>query len=195
MLLDVELDESANLGDGVELVQEEPLVLEHSPPRIDHRIGEADPCPCGSGLRLGRCHNVRLNRLRKLGSRSWFRFIYAELATQLDREHAAPSRSRMASGTVGRPAPGAMRPPAGSQMNVQLSLGARSQGAEARAGSVRRGVAPPRGLEPRTSRLEISRSIQLSYGGVLFSRRIYPRPRGEGTTGPVPRTHRELNPS
>jgi hypothetical protein len=29
-------------------------------------------CPCGSGRRLGQCHNRRVNRLRDLLGRSWF---------------------------------------------------------------------------------------------------------------------------
>ena len=33
-------------------------------------------CPCGSGLRLGKCHNRRVNRLRKLLGRTWFRAQY-----------------------------------------------------------------------------------------------------------------------
>ncbi len=30
------------------------------------------PCPCGSGMRLGRCHNRRLNTLRQKLGRKWF---------------------------------------------------------------------------------------------------------------------------
>jgi len=36
-------------------------------------------CPCGSGLRLGRCHNRRVNRLRSLLGRTWFRLQYRML--------------------------------------------------------------------------------------------------------------------
>ena len=42
VLLDVELDEAPDLGDRVELVQEEPVVLEASPPCLDERVGEPD---------------------------------------------------------------------------------------------------------------------------------------------------------
>jgi len=37
------------------------------------RIANKRPCPCGSGLRVGRCHHRALNSLRKVASRSWFR--------------------------------------------------------------------------------------------------------------------------
>ena len=30
------------------------------------------PCPCGTGMRLGRCHNRKLNRLRDTLGRGWF---------------------------------------------------------------------------------------------------------------------------
>ena len=30
------------------------------------------PCPCGSGMRLGRCHNRKLNTLREKLGRGWF---------------------------------------------------------------------------------------------------------------------------
>jgi hypothetical protein len=30
------------------------------------------PCPCGSGIRVGRCHNRKLNTLRRKLGRYWF---------------------------------------------------------------------------------------------------------------------------
>lgn len=36
------------------------------------RIANKRPCPCGSRLRLGRCHNTVVNPLRRLGSRSYY---------------------------------------------------------------------------------------------------------------------------
>jgi hypothetical protein len=30
------------------------------------------PCPCGTGVRLGRCHNRKLNTLRDKLGRGWF---------------------------------------------------------------------------------------------------------------------------
>jgi len=35
-------------------------------------FGEAQPCPCGTGMRLGRCHNRKLNTLRDKLGRRWF---------------------------------------------------------------------------------------------------------------------------
>ncbi|MGE4054615.1 MAG: YecA family protein [Vicinamibacterales bacterium] len=45
------------------------------------RVANKAPCPCGSGRRLGRCHNVRVNRLRRLLGRAWFRSLTHTLAT------------------------------------------------------------------------------------------------------------------
>lgn len=36
------------------------------------RLANKRPCPCGSGLRLGKCHNRLLNKLRSLHGRQWF---------------------------------------------------------------------------------------------------------------------------
>ena len=38
------------------------------------------PCPCGSGMRLGRCHNRKLNMLRTKLGRGWFSSLLAWLA-------------------------------------------------------------------------------------------------------------------
>jgi len=41
------------------------------------RIANKMPCPCGTGLRVGRCHNRRLNLLReKLGRRYFSALLY-----------------------------------------------------------------------------------------------------------------------
>ncbi len=37
------------------------------------REANKQPCPCGSGRRLGRCHNRRVNTLRGRLGRQWFR--------------------------------------------------------------------------------------------------------------------------
>ncbi len=37
------------------------------------------PCPCGSGRRVGKCHNRRINQLRKQLGRSWFASEYRQL--------------------------------------------------------------------------------------------------------------------
>jgi hypothetical protein len=47
---------------------------------LKRRIANKCPCPCGSGKRLGRCHNRRVNRLRDKLGRHWFRAEYARFA-------------------------------------------------------------------------------------------------------------------
>jgi hypothetical protein len=42
MLPDVERDETFDGGEGVEAVEEQPVVFEGAPPGLDHRIGEGD---------------------------------------------------------------------------------------------------------------------------------------------------------
>ena len=37
------------------------------------RVANKHLCPCGSGRRLGRCHNQRINPLRGVASRAWYR--------------------------------------------------------------------------------------------------------------------------
>jgi hypothetical protein len=37
------------------------------------RVANRRTCPCGSGRRLGRCHNRRINPLRGVASRAWYR--------------------------------------------------------------------------------------------------------------------------
>lgn len=36
------------------------------------RVANKRKCPCGSGRRLGRCHNGRINPLRRVASRAWY---------------------------------------------------------------------------------------------------------------------------
>jgi len=36
------------------------------------RVANKHPCPCGSGRRLGQCHNRRVNQLRRTIGRTWF---------------------------------------------------------------------------------------------------------------------------
>jgi hypothetical protein len=43
---------------------------------IKKRVANKLPCPCGSRQRLGKCHNRRVNRLRNLLGRTWFRAQY-----------------------------------------------------------------------------------------------------------------------
>ena len=43
------------------------------------RIANKAPCPCGSGYRVGKCHHLILNPLRKSLSASWWRQEYLKL--------------------------------------------------------------------------------------------------------------------
>lgn len=43
------------------------------------RRANKEPCPCGSGRRLGRCHHRRVNLLRDRLGRAWFREQYCWL--------------------------------------------------------------------------------------------------------------------
>ena len=43
------------------------------------RVANKRMCPCGSGRRLGRCHNRRINPLREIASRAWYRGTAREL--------------------------------------------------------------------------------------------------------------------
>ena len=40
---------------------------------LKKRVANKLPCPCGSGKRLGICHQKRLNPFREVASRSWFK--------------------------------------------------------------------------------------------------------------------------
>jgi len=44
------------------------------------RYANKRPCPCGSRRRVGKCHNRKINRLRRQLGRSWFREEYRRLA-------------------------------------------------------------------------------------------------------------------
>lgn len=46
---------------------------------LKKRRANKAPCPCGSGLRLGRCHNKRVNELRAKLGRKWFSRCYDDL--------------------------------------------------------------------------------------------------------------------
>lgn len=48
------------------------------------RVANRQPCPCGSGRRLGRCHNRNVNRLRRRMGRGWFRTEYTKVLNSLD---------------------------------------------------------------------------------------------------------------
>lgn len=46
---------------------------------LKKRVANKQPCPCGSGRRLGKCHNRRVNRFRKELGRKWFLTQYYSL--------------------------------------------------------------------------------------------------------------------
>lgn len=48
-------------------------------------------CPCGSGRRLGRCHNRMVNGLRAKLGRGWFAKCYDHLLTKEERPRRIPS--------------------------------------------------------------------------------------------------------
>lgn len=39
---------------------------------LPRRVANKSPCPCGSGKRLGKCHNNKMNELRNHYGREWF---------------------------------------------------------------------------------------------------------------------------
>ena len=46
---------------------------------LSKRVANKALCPCGSGRRLGSCHNRRVNDLRRRLGRGWFRMLLHEL--------------------------------------------------------------------------------------------------------------------
>lgn len=60
---------------------------------IRRRVANKAPCPCGSGRRLGRCHNRTVNRLRAQLGRLWFRSEFKRVTSLLaDDEPIEPVR-------------------------------------------------------------------------------------------------------
>jgi len=47
---------------------------------IKKRQANRQPCPCGSNLRLGKCHRLRVNDLRSRLGRYWFATLYRNLS-------------------------------------------------------------------------------------------------------------------
>lgn len=46
---------------------------------MKRRLANKQLCPCGSGRRVGRCHNLKINALRSKLGRAWFRKQYGLL--------------------------------------------------------------------------------------------------------------------
>jgi hypothetical protein len=82
------VDERCDLGDFLRLAG------------MRRREANKRPCPCGSGSRLGRCHNRRVNTLRGRLGRQWFRRCLALLRSpapnRLGAQPRASRRRRMA---------------------------------------------------------------------------------------------------
>lgn len=51
---------------------------------LQRRIANRFPCPCGSGNRLGKCHNRQVNELRSKLGRKWFEQEYQLLSKSSD---------------------------------------------------------------------------------------------------------------
>jgi len=51
---------------------------------LKKRAANKKPCPCGSGRRLGRCHNLALIPFRKLATRRYFRNHGMDLQKQMN---------------------------------------------------------------------------------------------------------------
>jgi hypothetical protein len=49
---------------------------------LKKRMANKEPCPCGSGRRLGRCHHRRVNEVRAELGRKWFAQQYEESSVQ-----------------------------------------------------------------------------------------------------------------
>lgn len=49
------------------------------------RVANARKCPCGSGLRFGRCHSPKLNSLRQIAPRRWYHAQASQIATMQEQ--------------------------------------------------------------------------------------------------------------
>lgn len=56
---------------------------------MSRRVANKKPCPCGSPHRLGRCHHVRVNELRRRLGRGWFRTWQTVLSPKVEPAIAA----------------------------------------------------------------------------------------------------------
>ena len=52
---------------------------------IKKRLANKQACPCGSQRRLGRCHHLQVNALRKRLGRHWFHIVRATLVSRRTR--------------------------------------------------------------------------------------------------------------
>lgn len=56
------------------------------------RVANKQPCPCGSGVRLGRCHNLKFRGLRRRASRSMCREALRSIPDGVESPRVAPRR-------------------------------------------------------------------------------------------------------
>lgn len=70
---------------------------------MKRRDANKQPCPCGSRRRLGRCHHMPVNALRKRLGRQWFRIVYATLQNPASGGQADTSIVADASGPYRQP--------------------------------------------------------------------------------------------
>jgi len=86
------------------------------------RQANKERCPCGSGTRVGRCHNRLINRLRKRLGRYWFRVVEQQLANSMPSGKRSGARGRLAEWAADRVFPGRSRRIPTSDQFMRLSL-------------------------------------------------------------------------
>lgn len=87
------------------------------------RQANKEPCPCGSGTRVGRCHNRLVNRLRNRLGRYWFRVVEQQLANSMPSGKSSSIRGRLAEWAVQRASPREPREvPTWDQFTAQLPV-------------------------------------------------------------------------
>jgi hypothetical protein len=62
---------------------------------LKKRVANKRACPCGSGRRLGRCHNRSVNRVRARFGPAWCRDEYARITRRLGNMNSPTTSSRM----------------------------------------------------------------------------------------------------
>jgi hypothetical protein len=107
------------------------------------------PCPCGSQLRLGRCHNKNVNRLRDRLGRAAFQRELQKILAEMKRASSKPAQTtplpatRTVIVTADRPGDEFPERPVGESITSPLSISSTHQ-AEASPGS----SDEPRGFAP-----------------------------------------------
>ena len=73
------------------------------------RPANKERCPCGSGTRVGRCHNRLINRLRERLGRYWFRMVEQQVANSVPSGKGSGACGRLAEWAASRASPGRPR--------------------------------------------------------------------------------------